>query len=157
MKRSNQKQVILVLAGSLAAGIVTSCADGRRKDEQINNTYATDLGYFHSQTGGYYPYPYNYYNPGMGYYGGSYGWSSSPHKLTRISAVPFSTHRSQIIRTPTPGVTPPVPRQTQMKNYNLPANRPVSTPSYNSSPTSKPVSPTVKSGGFGSSSGSAVS
>src|SRR5258708_38747397 len=35
-----------------------------------NNTYIAGLGYYHAYHHWWYPYPWNYYMPGFGYYGG---------------------------------------------------------------------------------------
>src|SRR5258708_32033217 len=42
-----------------------------------NNTYIAGLGYYHAYHHWWYPYPWNYYMPGFGYYGGG-GWGASP-------------------------------------------------------------------------------
>ena len=144
MKRSNQQKVVLLLAGTLAAGMA-GCGRPTRKEE-VNNAYVTDMGYYHAETGGYYPYPYNYYVPNMGYYGGSRGWTASPHRLTRVVSIPTYNYSNRVPIQPLPNIAPP------------PAPRP--TPSYNSSPSSsapRPAASGVKTGGFGSSGGSAVS
>ena len=77
MKRSTA--VVLVLSGAILAG----CDRGAQtvppqnglKSAQVvtNDTYVEGRGYYHAPYHMWYPFPYNFYSPGMGYYrGGSY-------------------------------------------------------------------------------------
>ena len=75
MKRSTA--VALVLSGAILGG----CS---RREEQLkaaardsqvvtNDTYIEGRGYYHAPFHAWYPFPYNFYSPGIGYYrGGSY-------------------------------------------------------------------------------------
>jgi hypothetical protein len=52
-----------------------------------NNTYVAGRGYWHAPFYDWYPYPYNYFRPGYGYYhGGMY--SSEPQLSTITSSAP---------------------------------------------------------------------
>ncbi len=178
--RSNQKTITLALAGALAAGMV-GCDDGRRRTggrEVKNGEYVTDLGYYHSDSGGWYPYPFNHYAPGTGYYGGARGWSSAPYassgiRTTSSVPVPIPLYHRPIA--PTPGITPPIAPTVSNYSYNpttrsvAPSNSYVSNSTVSRS-TSSPVSSPSKAtstpsstssgsriGGFGSSAGSSNS
>jgi hypothetical protein len=76
VKRSTA--VALVLSGAILGG----CS---RRDEQpksaaardsqvvTNDTYIEGRGYYHAPFHAWYPFPYNFYSPGVGYYrGGTY-------------------------------------------------------------------------------------
>ncbi|HYE30068.1 MAG TPA: hypothetical protein VEH27_01445 [Methylomirabilota bacterium] len=83
-RRSSRKSrlVTLALSGTLLAG----CA--KREDPNdwadssevvTNNTYRPHLGYYHSAYGGWFPFPYNSFVPGRGYYhGGSFSPAPAP-------------------------------------------------------------------------------
>ena len=130
--------------------------------------FRTQIGnrYYHSETGGFYPYPWNHYVPTMGYYGGSRGWTGSPHRITNgISSVPRPMSAAYQYSAPLPNIPPPAPRPSQIQNYRYSSPRvtapvPATTSATVSTSTSasKPTSsPGVRSGGFGSSGSSAVS
>jgi uncharacterized protein YgiB involved in biofilm formation len=76
VKRSTA--VALVLSGALVGGC------GRREEPApeaalrspqvvTNDTYVEGRGYYHAPFHAWYPFPYNFYSPGLGYYrGGAY-------------------------------------------------------------------------------------
>lgn len=76
MKRS--ALVTLVLSGSLLAGCdepgqeqVQSLEEQNGfQDTLTNNTYLEGQGYWHAPFHAWYPFPYNDYRPGLGYYAG---------------------------------------------------------------------------------------
>ncbi len=78
MKRSTA--VTLVISGALLAGCGNqsnpNTGEWSSSDTNApitNNTYVAGQGYWHAPYHSWYPYPYNYYRPGFGYYyGGSY-------------------------------------------------------------------------------------
>jgi len=79
MKRSTA--VTLVISGALLAGCDDHCNFGGCSSRAgtgtnasiSNNTYLPGHGYWHAPYHDWYPYPYNYYRPGFGYYyGGGY-------------------------------------------------------------------------------------
>ncbi|MEO6003835.1 MAG: hypothetical protein ABIZ04_04785 [Opitutus sp.] len=85
MRRS--RAIVLVLSGALATGLGpagcnrppnvkdAAAADQAAKDapEQDNNTYTPGLGYYHSPFGAWYPFPFNFFQSGRGYfYGGNW-------------------------------------------------------------------------------------
>jgi hypothetical protein len=100
MRRS--KQVMLVLSGIAAMGL-TGCErrqpqpynNGWGNDQQYtNNQYVAGRGYYHSTSGGFYPFMWNSYRPGMGYYSdGGYRSSPAPEPPAR-SFTPSTTSRS---------------------------------------------------------------
>ncbi|HZM06402.1 MAG TPA: hypothetical protein VFC44_25655 [Candidatus Saccharimonadales bacterium] len=78
--------VTLILSGSLLTGcdpnrngIAPHNADSANDAPYTNNTYHAGYGYWHAPYRAWYPYPYNYYSPGLGYYHGG-GWSSAPEE-----------------------------------------------------------------------------
>ncbi|HUS36322.1 MAG TPA: hypothetical protein VM680_13305 [Verrucomicrobiae bacterium] len=74
MKRSTA--VVLVLSGAILSGCrreEPKPAAQRESQVVTNDTYIAGRGYYHSSFHGFYPFPYNYYAPGRGYYrGGAY-------------------------------------------------------------------------------------
>src|SRR5580698_8030992 len=77
MKRSSA--VTLVISGALLAGCDNQSTrntgdwSSGTNAPITNNTYVAGHGYWHAPYHSWYPYPYNYYRPGFGYYyGGSY-------------------------------------------------------------------------------------
>jgi hypothetical protein len=69
--------VVLVLSGAILGGCSRreESAALNLKNPQVltNDTYIPGRGYYHSHFHGFFPFPYNFYSPGMGYYrGGSY-------------------------------------------------------------------------------------
>ena len=68
--------VTLVLSGALAGGCDDSSTaedwstQGGTTTAVTNNTYWAGHGYYHAPYRRWYPYPYNYYRPGLGYYHG---------------------------------------------------------------------------------------
>ena len=77
MKKS--AAVTLILSGSLLTGCEPDYNSPPSADNTVytNNTYRAGFGYWHAPYGQWYPYPYNYYSPTMGYYHGG-SWSSRP-------------------------------------------------------------------------------
>ena len=68
--------MVLVLSGAILSGCSRREESAKAaKDPQTltNDTYIAGRGYYHSPFHGFFPFPYNYYAPGMGYYrGGRY-------------------------------------------------------------------------------------
>jgi hypothetical protein len=84
MKKSTA--VTLVISGALMAGCDNrpNWSSGNGDAEYstngvaiTNNTYVPGQGYWHAPYGGWYPYPFNYYRAGYGYYHGG-NFSSEP-------------------------------------------------------------------------------
>lgn len=101
MKRS--AIVTLAISGAIIISSTTGCDrgyDGQQIAEDYdttqpmtNNTYHASHGYWHAPYREWYPYPYNYYEPGRGYfYGGS--WSASPHVSSVTTSVPRASGRA---------------------------------------------------------------
>ncbi len=156
LPRSNQHKIQLVLAGMLVAGMV-GCDKRRALD---NDSYVTDRGFYHSETGGFYPYPYNHYVPGFGYYGGSRGWTGSPHRFT--NGVRSYPKANNVYVAPLPNIPPPAPRPSQIYSYSKPVSAPAATKYSSPTVTTAPSKPApsssfssgARTGGFGSSAGS---
>jgi hypothetical protein len=78
VKRSTA--VALVLSGAILGGCSrrneqAQSPEAGLKNAQVvtNDTYIEGRGYYHSPFHAWYPFPYNFYSPGLGYYrGGSY-------------------------------------------------------------------------------------
>jgi len=75
--------VTLVLSGVLASGCDdqpgSNAASWAYGDDQTitNNTYAPGYGYWHAPYRRWFPYPYNYFDAGRGYYHGGF-YSAEP-------------------------------------------------------------------------------
>jgi hypothetical protein len=75
VKRSTA--VALVLSGAIFGGCSRrdEQPNAAARDSQVvtNDTYIQGRGYYHAPFHAWYPFPYNFYSPGLGYYrGGSY-------------------------------------------------------------------------------------
>src|SRR4051794_37508854 len=79
MKRT--QRIVLVLSGAVASALV-GCRDSddprlSTDNTYTNNHYVPGAGYYHAPFRGWYPHPYNTYDPARGYYyGGS--WNVYP-------------------------------------------------------------------------------
>lgn len=104
--------------------------DGR---ELENNAYTPGLGYYHSASRAWYPYPFNWYSPGWGYYYAG-GWH------TRSYSRPF------VVRS-----TPTVETYVRVRSYvqQTPASRSVQSNPGSSYSAPKAFAPITR-GGFGS-------
>lgn len=52
-----------------------------------NNQYIPRVGYYHAPFNSWYPYPYNYFSPGYGYFHGG-TWALQPHAGGAMSSMP---------------------------------------------------------------------
>ena len=78
MKKSSA--VMLVISGALLTGCDSSdnFSSGADTQTYTNNHYVAGRGYYHAPFHGWYPIPYNTYDPARGYYhGGNY--AATPH------------------------------------------------------------------------------
>lgn len=91
MKKSTA--VTLLISGALMAGCDdrTNWSSGSGNISYdtngvpiTNNTFVPGQGYWHEPYHGWYPYPFNYYRPGLGYYHGGI-FSSAPEVYTAPS------------------------------------------------------------------------
>src|SRR6185436_14827190 len=102
MKKS--QAVALVISGALLAGCNSSDDLSQGWDDSrtyTNNTYRTGAGYYHAPYRGWYPVPYNHYDPARGYFhGGQY--TAVPHEsnvtASKPAAKPSSTRTSSHVR-----------------------------------------------------------
>jgi hypothetical protein len=89
MKRS--MAVTLVISGALMAGCDDPTYAGRdwSSDGQpiTNNTYVAGQGYWHAPYRAWYPYPYDYYRPGFGFFHGGL-YSPAPEASPILASVP---------------------------------------------------------------------
>lgn len=75
VKRSTA--VVLVISGAILGGCSRreELKPAAQRESQVvtNDTYIAGRGYYHSPFHAFYPFPYNYHSPGLGYYrGGTY-------------------------------------------------------------------------------------
>jgi hypothetical protein len=80
---------MLVLSGAILSGCTRREETAKpAKDPQTltNDTYIAGRGYYHSPFHGFFPFPYNYYSPGMGYYRGGRYHTQPDLKLPRPTA-----------------------------------------------------------------------
>lgn len=118
-KRRRSQSIVLLLSGALAATMgpagcslvdedpeppapppgTTVLNPDQLKDgeEQANNSYVPGVGYYHSYSHGWYPYPFNWFHPARGYYYGG-AWHGSQFNggvpaSSRPSVTAYSTAR----------------------------------------------------------------
>jgi hypothetical protein len=85
--------VTLVLSGALVAGCDQASNgndSGWNGGSITNNTYEAGRGYWHAPFGSWYPYPYNYYRPGFGYYAGGAYFPAPQSSPIRASSPEFA-------------------------------------------------------------------
>jgi hypothetical protein len=86
MKKSTT--VTLIMSGALLAGCDRYGGNGSNGDNLslTNNTFVPGQGYWHAPYHDWYPYPYNYYRSGFGYYhGGTYSDAPEESPVTSSS------------------------------------------------------------------------
>ncbi len=102
VKRS--KHISLVLSGTLATSSWTGCgpdptdAPPPANAVSAENTYTNNHyvsgghggGYYHAPYHSWFPYPYNYYSPNLGYYHGG-NWTRAPNQSPIAASKPTPT------------------------------------------------------------------
>ena len=92
VKRS--RRIRLVLLGGLSAGALTGCGPtsegpggGSASAVYTNNHHIAGVGYYHAPYRGWFPQPYNSYDPNTRQYFHGGQWTATPHQsVTNISA-----------------------------------------------------------------------
>ena len=85
--------VTLVVSGALMTGCDAQRYNGGGQDWSsgdqpiTNNTYVAGQGYWHAPYHSWFPYPYNYYRPGVGYYHGGI-FSDAPESSPIVQSFP---------------------------------------------------------------------
>lgn len=100
MKRS--EQIVLILSGAVASALV-GCSDSddlklSTATTYTNNHYVPGVGYYHAPFYGWFPHPYNTYDPARGYYYGGH-WNAYP----ALPAVAASQPTASAVRQATAG------------------------------------------------------
>ena len=134
--RRNQRAVILLFAGGLAAGM-PGCAPRQQQvtgqswdqaaveedKEYENNQYVPGLGYFHAFHRGFFPMPFNHHVANQGFYSGG-SWFTAPQQASVTRSRPSAEAVNAI----------------RARNASLPRLQ---------SPTSQRSSNSFRAGGFG--------
>jgi hypothetical protein len=109
VKRSSS--IRLVLIGGLSAGAMTSCGpDGAQSlaasssHVYTNNYQVSGVGFYHAPYRGWYPLPYNHFDPQKQQYFHGGLWTETPHQsITNISPpTPEMAQKAQPRRTDVP-------------------------------------------------------
>lgn len=92
MKRS--KSIRLVLIGGLTAGALAGCTPAQApvSTEAVytNNCFVPGVGYYHAPFRGFYPLPYNHYDPQTKRYFAGGQWGAEPFEnITNLSSPPL--------------------------------------------------------------------
>lgn len=167
--RRRSQRVALVLLGSAGVLGVALAIDGWREARQSSETTAPDeprpdpvspdrtyahgsflpgLGYYHAPFGAWFPFPWNFHQPGRGYFSGG-EWRPAPDERPTTASRPSAA-----------GLAAASALQARREAGNpgtgasaaLAATRPRAAPAVRPAPAAPPASkPAITRGGFGSS------
>ncbi len=100
MKRTTQLKLLLL--GTLAGIPFTGCDQGQEswpplsaENTYTNNYHVPGHGYYHAPYHGWYSFPYNYYEPGRGYFHGG-NWTSQRNESPELASRPNAESVSRI-------------------------------------------------------------
>ena len=111
VKRSRSVQRVLL--GGFSAGMVTACASAAEPRITPENYYTNDsfirgAGHYHAPFGGFFPLPYNHYDPQkrLYYYGGQ--WGPAPHRSI-VNISPPTAEAARVAQAARTDLPPPAP------------------------------------------------
>lgn len=165
--RRRSQRVALVLLGSAGVLGVALAVNGwqqaRRKAEEkapaepepgpvepdrayAHNSFLPGLGYYHAPFGAWYPFPWNFHQPGRGYFSGG-DWRPAPDNRPTAASRPSAAGLAAASALRTRRETE-ARRTTGTAGFSSTRPTPAARPAPAAAPTSKP---SITRGGFGSS------